>query len=203
MRRLCLAAVFSAFLLPALAVSAQPQTGFDGEEIKPYVKLMDGPWVGNAVSGGAGAYTIRVQVPAGARYVLGLFDNKIGRTGADARSAVVLVDGVNPLAPSETLPPGASAASADLSAFRKYPLDGVTFSARDTSGKDAFVKVVDAREEWEPGPVKPFSLPAGRSGANPVRIDVAVFAAPALPPVAGETVRYGAPVLRYAVLLGE
>ncbi len=182
------------FLLSAAAFGAQPAGGFDAEEIKPYIKIMDGPWVGNAVSGGGGAYTIRVQVPTGARYVLGLFDNAIGRAGADARSAAVLVDGVNPLAPAEAVP-AAAAASADVSSFRKYPLDGVTYSARDTSGKDAFVKVVDAKEEWEVGPVKPFE------GVS--RIDVAIFAAPAQPEVAGGVVEYGAPVLRYTILLTQ
>ncbi len=49
------------FLLSAAAFGAQPAGGFDAEEIKPYIKIMDGPWVGNAVSGGAGAYTVRVK----------------------------------------------------------------------------------------------------------------------------------------------
>jgi hypothetical protein len=183
------------------SAAAAGQAGFDNEEIKPYIKIINGPWVGNFVSGRAGAYTVHVQVPKNAAYALGLFDNKINRTGSDARSAVVLVDGVNPLAPSEKIAVGALD-GADVSSFRKYPLDGVTFTARDTSGKDAFVKVVDAKEEWEVGAVKPFAVPAGRSGVLG-RIDVFLFAAPAQPPIVGETVAYGSPYLRYVIFLDE
>ena len=175
---------------------------FAREEIKPYIKIINGPWVGNAVSGRAGAYVVRVQVPKNAQYALGLFDNKINRTGGDERSAVVLVDGVNPLVPAEKIPLNAID-SADVSAMRKYPFDGTTFTARDTSEKDAFVKVVDAKEEWEIGPVKPLAIPAGRSGANLGRIDVFIFAGPAQPPVVGQTVMYGRPLLRYTILLSE
>lgn len=173
----------------------------DNEDITPHIKIQDGPWAGNAVSGGAGAYTIRVQIPRGTRYVLGLFDNIINRSGADARSAVVLVDGVNPLVPSETVS-AASLPGADVSSFRKYPLDGVTYIAQDSAGKPASVKVVDAKEEWEVGAVKYFTVPSGRTGSLG-RLDVFLFAAPALPPVAGETVAYGAPYLRYTILLTE
>ena len=195
---------FLACIFAVCAVCCGAASGadtFDNEEIKPYIKLMDGPWVGNSVSGRAGAYTIHVQIPRNARYALGLFDNKINRSGADARSAVVLVDGVNPLVPSEKIPLSAID-GADVSAFRKYPLDGATYTARDTSGKDAFVKVVDAKEEWEVGAVKPLAVPAGRAG-NLGRIDVFLFAAPAQAPVVGETVAYGKPFLRYSILMSE
>lgn len=193
-----------AFLSPLAAAGQQPDIDalFAREEIKPYIKIINGPWVGNSVSGRAGNYTVRVQVPKNAQYALGLFDNKINRSGDDERSAVVLVDGVNPLAPAEKVSPSALA-GADVSHMRKYPFDGLTFTARDTSGKDAFVKVVDAKEEWEVGAVKPFSIPAGRSGANLARIDIFVFAGPAVSPTVGQTVSYGAPLARYTVLLGE
>lgn len=189
----------------AFAVAADAGAAFDAEEIKPYIKIIDGPWVGNSVSGRSGAYTIHVQVPRGARYALGLFDNKINRAGADARSAVVLVDGVNPLAPAEQLDPRAldsGNAGSAVASFRKYPLDGLSYTAQDASGKNAFVKVVDAKEEWEVGAVKPLAVPAGRTGALG-RIDVFVFAASSQPPVAGQAVIYGASFLRYTMLLRE
>lgn len=200
-RRRFLPVLFACALCAALGSAADAAAGFNNEEIKPYIKLMNGPWVGNAVSGRAGDYRVHVQIPKNASYALGLFDNKIGRSGPDQRSAVVLVDGVNPLVPAERIPV-ASLDSADVSAFRKYPLDGTTYTARDVSGKDAFVKVVDAKEEWEVGAVKPFAVPAGRAG-NLGRIDIFLFAAPALPPVAGEVVAYGKPYLRYTIQLSE
>jgi hypothetical protein len=199
MQRLFALSVLIACVL--CAASAPAADSFDNEEIKPYIKIIDGPWVGNAVSGHAGSYAVTVRIPRDARYALGLFDNKINRAGSDERSAVVLVDGVNPLAPSERVPAG-SVDGADVSAFRKYPLDGTTYTARDVTGKDAFVKVVDAKEEWEVGAVQPFAVPAGRSGALG-RIDIFLFAAPALPPVAGQAVEYGVPYLRYSISLQE
>ncbi len=63
-------------LLPAPALAGDI---LDNEDITPHIKIMDGPWVANAVSGGAGAYTVRVRLPRNAQFVLGLFDNVIGR----------------------------------------------------------------------------------------------------------------------------
>lgn len=193
---------FAAAVFFSAAFAGDMNQKFVEEEIKPYIKIMQGPWVSNVVSGTPGKYRIAAKVPANAQFVLGLFDNKVGRTGADERCAVVLVDGVNPLAPSESVPVS-EIDGADVSGMRKIPLDGLSFNAQDPAGKDCTVKVVDAKEEYEVGPVKPFSIPAGRSGKNLGRVDVFVFAGSALPPSPGQTVAYGAPLAKFAMLMEE
>lgn len=201
---LCLAAVVSVVLSSGWAgeKKADVNQEFAAEEIKPYVKIMEGPWVDNVLAGGTGNYRITAKIPKNAKYVVGLFDHKVGRAGADERSAVVLVDGVNPLAPSETVPL-AEIGKRDVSSFRKVPLDGITFSARDSSGKDCYVKVVDAKEDGVPGPVKPFAIPAGRSGKNLGRMDIFIFAGSAYSAIPGQAVSYGKPLVTYSIQFEE
>lgn len=201
MKALCAFTAVLAFAASA-GIAGDLNKAFADEEIKPYIKIMDGPWLANNVSGSVRNYRVTAKAPRGAKYVVGLFDNKVGRTGADERSAVVLIDGVNPLAPSESLPV-ADIDKSDVSGMRKAPLDGLTFNSRDTSGKDCCVKVVDAKEEYALGPVQPFAIPAGRTGKNLARIDVFIFAGPAYPPVPGQVVEYGAPLVKYSVFLEE
>lgn len=192
-------ALFALWAAQAAAATAQEQ--FDAEEIKPFLKIMEGPWVNNVVSGGGGAYRLTAKMPRDAKYVIGLFDHKVGRAGKDQRSAVVLVDGVNPLAPAERVAPGA-VDSTDVSWMRKVPFDGLTFNSRDGSGRDCTVKVVDAKEEYEFGPIKPFAVPMGRAGSLG-RIDILVYAGPAAPPNPGEVVQYGKPLAAFAMILSE
>lgn len=200
----CLAVLVS--LVCRSGVSAGEAAGvyqdFANEEIKPYVKIMEGPWVDNVLGGGKGNYRVTAKIPKNAKYVLGLFDNKVSRAGADERSAVVLLDGVNPLAPGEKIPV-AEIDKRDVSSFRKVPFDGVTFNSRGSDGKDCYVKVVDAKEDGVPGPVKPFTVPAGRSGKNLGRMDVFIFAGPAYSPVPGQKVSYGKPLVRYSIFFEE
>lgn len=174
---------------------------FDNEEIKPYIKIMKGPWVNNTVTGGPGNYRLTAKIPKDSEFVLGLFDIKINRAGKDQKSAVVLLDGVNTLAPSEKVSV-AELDTADVSWMRKTPFDGLTYNSRDSLNRDCTVKVVDAKEEYEFGPVKPFKLPMGRTG-NLARMDIFIFAGPAVPPNPGEAINYGKPVNRFSIQLVE
>lgn len=183
------------------AVSEDVYQQFNDEEIKPYIKIIKGPWVNNVVTGGPGSYRLTAKLPKDSKYVLGLFDHKINRSGADERSAVVLFDGVNPLAPSEAVSLS-DIDTSDLTWMRKFPFDGLTFNSRDTSGKDCCVKVVDSKEEYEFGPVKPFTIPAGRSG-NLGRVDILIFKGPANPPTPGQTINYGKPITKFVMTLSE
>lgn len=198
---LFLATVAIALCAAGKARAADVYQQFNNEDIKPYLKIIKGPWVDNTVAGGPGHYRISAKLPRNSEYVIGLFDHKINRTGNDQRSAVVLIDGVNPLAPAETIPP-AEIDGADVSWMRKVPFDGLTFNSRDSAGKDCTLTVVDAKEEYEFGPVKPFTIPAGRSG-NLGRIDIFLYAAPANPPTPGQAVQYGKPVNRFSIAMTE
>lgn len=195
----------AAFALCALfakqAMCADITQQFNDEDIKPYIKIMKGPWVNNSVSGSPGSYRLNAKLPKDAEYVIGLFDHKINRAGPDERCAVVLLDGVNPLAPSEGISIN-DIETYDLSWMRKVPFDGLTFNSRDTAGKDCCVKVVDAKEEYEFGPVKPFKVPAGRSG-NLGRIDIVIFKGPANSPTPGQTIDYGKPIGKFVINLTE
>lgn len=189
-------------MLSRQAVSADVYQQFNAEEIKPYIKVIKGPWVNNVVTGGPGAYRLTVKLPENTKeYVLGLFDHKINRSGADERCAVVLFDGVNPLAPSETVSVN-DIETSDLSWMRKVPFDGLTFNSRDASDKDCCVKVVDTKEEFEFGPVKPFKVPSGRSGTLG-RVDIVIFKGPANPPTPGQVIDYGKPINRFIITLSE
>lgn len=183
------------------AMAADAHQQFNDEDIKPYIKIIKGPWVNNTVTGGSGSYRLDAKVSKEAEYVVGLFDHKINRRGEDARCAVVLVDGVNPLAPGEAVAVH-DIDNSDVSWMRKVPFDGLTFNSRDTAGKDCCLKVVDAKEEFEFGPVKPLKIPAGRSG-NLGRVDVIIYKGPANPPTPGQAVNYGKPLNKFVITLSE
>lgn len=200
-KRVLFLAVAVCVLAATTARAVDVYQQFNDEEIKPYIKIIKGPWVNNTVAGGPGHYRVTAKIPKDSEYVLGLFDGKVNRAGKDQRSAVVLVDGVNPLAPGETLSIN-DIETADVSWMRKVAFDGLTFNSRDSSGKDCCVKVVDTKEEYEFGPVKPFSVPSGRSGTL-ARIDVFLFAGPAVPPTVGEVVQYGKPINKFSITLTE
>ncbi len=177
---------------------------FNKEEVKPYIKIMGGEWLENTITGDPSHYkiTARFDKKGDRIFVLGLFDRKVRRGPQEALSAVVLIDGVNILKRDEEVPVP-EIDKADVSSFRKYPMDGLTVNATDTSGAQCYLKVIDAKEEYEFGPVKPFVIPASRSGRNLGRIDIFMFAGPAMPPEPGQVVRYGKPLTRFTLNLKE
>ncbi len=185
---------------PAARAGEDASAAFDNEEVKPYLKIMKGPWVPNAVTGGGGDYRITSAMPPESKYIVGLFDRKVRRSGNDERCAVVLVDGVNPLAPSEKIDIE-EAAVADVSGFRKYPLNGLSYNAIDNAGEQCCLIVVDSREEYEFGDVKPFAIPSNRIGKILGRVHVYLFAGPAMPPEPGLVVKYGKPLKKFAFTL--
>lgn len=193
-------AAFFAVLAPAAAAGGDVSEAFDREEIKPYLKVMKGPWVGNSLTGSDGDYRIVSELPAESKYIIGLFDRKVGRTGNDERCAVVLVDGVNPLAPSEKVDIE-EASTADVTGFRKYPLNGLSYNSIDNTGEQCCLLVVDAKEEYEFGEVKPFAIPSNRIGKILGRVHVFVFAGPSMPPTPGQVVKYGRPLDKFAFTL--
>lgn len=174
---------------------------FDNEDIKPYIKIMKGPWVNSIVTGVKGDYRLNAKIPRDSEWVLGLFDHKINRAGKDQRSAVVLVDGVNPLNPAERIATH-EIGQTDVSWMRKVPMDGLTFNSRDAAGRDCCVKVVDSKEEYEFGPVKAFAVPKGRSGVLG-RVDIFVYEGAAVPPNPGDVIHYGAPIRKFAITLAQ
>lgn len=175
---------------------------FDREEIKPYIKMWKGVWASNVIKGGDGDYRITATMPRKSKYVIGLFDHKIRRSGEDERCAVVLVDGVNPLNPEERLEIE-EIDSADVSGMRKVPLNGMDFNATDNNGKPCCLIVVDAKEEYEFGDVKPFEIPESRKGKTLGRVNVIVFAGPSMPPNPGQVVKYGKPLVKYSIVLQQ
>lgn len=199
---LCVAAVLVASAFAAVAgEEADPYKEFEKEEIKPFIKINKGPWVSNVVTGGAGDYRIAAKIPDGSEeFIVGIFDAKINRKNHELRSAVVLVDGVNPLNPNQAVALS-ELDTADVADMTKYALDGHSFTARDATDREFWVKVVDAKEEWDFGGLKPFAFAKKKKGKNLGRVDVFVFAAPAISPVLGETVDYGEPIARFVVQL--
>lgn len=196
----------AAFLLFLTIAAAAPVSAADGvralfeaEEIRPYVKIMKGPWASNIITGEDGNYAITSLMPPESEFVIGLFDHKVSRKGQDERSAVVLVDGVNPLEPKERVEIE-EANFADVSGFKKIPLNALSFNAKDGDGTQSSVVIVDSKKEFEFGDVKPFKL-AERSGRILGRVHVIVFAGPALPPKPGQIVKYGKPLDRFAFTL--
>ncbi len=177
---------------------------FNAEEVKPYLKIMGGDWIENTISGKPGAYVITARFDKGGdrEFILGLFDRKVRRGPEEALSAVILIDGVNPWKRDEEIPV-AEIDKSDISSFRKYPMDGLTANATDTSGAQCYLKVIDSKEEYEFGPVKPFVIPASRSGRNLGRIDIFMFAGPAMPPEPGQVVRYGRPLTHFVINMKE
>ncbi len=177
---------------------------FNNEEVKPYLKIMGGDWIENTISGEPGDYKITARFDKGGDrvFIIGLFDRKVRRGPEDALSAVILVDGVNPWKRDEEIPV-AEIDKADVSMFRKYPMDGLTANATDTSGAQCYLKVVDAKEEYDFGPVKPFVIPASRGGRNLGRIDIFMFAGPAMAPEPGQVVRYGKPLTHFTINMKE
>ncbi len=195
-----LATLFAVSPRNAAVAGEDAYTAFENEEITPYIKVMKGPWASNIITGADGDYGITSILPAASEFIVGVFDRKIGRKGKEERCAVVLVDGVNPLDPSERVDIE-EAATSDVRNFKKYALNGLSFNATDNSGKQCCVIIVDAKEEFEFGDVKPFKIPENRSGRVLGRVHVFVYAGPAMPPKPGQIVRYGRPLDKFAFTL--
>lgn len=196
----CLWNVTTAAARESVKFSEEIYRQFDNEEIKPYIKIMKGVWVPSTIDGILGDYKITALMPPGANYIIGLFDHKVGRAGIEERSAVVLIDGVNPLNPKESVDVE-ELDSTDVSQFRKYALDGLTYNATDNAGKDCCMIVVDNKEEYEWGPVKPFVIPSNRTGKSLGRVHILIFAGPAMPPNPGQVVEYGKPIAKFTFML--
>jgi hypothetical protein len=175
---------------------------FDREEVMPYIKMWKGVWASNVIKGGDGDYRITAMVPRKSKFVVGLFDSKIRRAGEDERCAVVLVDGVNPLNPEEKIDIE-EIDSADVSGMRKVAMNGMDFNATDNNGKPRCLIVVDAKEEYEFGEVRPFEIPESRKGKVLGRVNIIVFAGPAMPPQPGQVVKYGKPLTKFSFVLQQ
>ncbi len=197
---LCVLNVRAAVAGDSVKFSEEIYRQFDNEEIKPYIKIMKGVWVPSTIAGEVGDYRITALMPVKAEYIIGLFDHKVRRQGLDERSAVILIDGVNPLNPKEKVDVE-EVDTADVSQFRKYALDGLTYNATDNAGKNCVMIVVDGKEEYDFGPVKPLAIPADRDGKILGRVHVLVYAGPAMSPVPGQKVEYGKPIVKFSFTL--
>lgn len=165
---------------PARETVTDMTARFTQEELRPYVKIIGGDWLTSALDGTPGHYRMNVKIPRDTEYIVAIFDNKINRTGPDGRCAVVLLDGVNPLDPSEKVYVG-DLDNADVSGMKKVVFTADTFDAHDDAGRPFAMTIVDQKQEFEYGPVKPFvTPPAGRS-RQLGRVDVVIFLYSPLP----------------------